>query len=116
MKPCIICNIWTNFESLYVCDKCLGDSRKIDNFLIKIKILLNQVVAQTNEGGLLKTLTRKEICQTIAQFHNNEEKEGRNNIDEATYAEQEGLAAAKIDNWPRVVFWALRWLLVRVKL
>ena len=115
MKPCIICNIWTNFESLYVCDKCLGDSRKIDNFLIKIKILLDQVVAQTNEGGRLKTLARQEICQTIAQFHNHDLPTDFP-IDEATYAEQEGLEAAKIDNWPRVVFWALRWLLVREKL
>lgn len=69
MKPCIICSIWSNFDSLYVCDKCLGDSRKVDNLLIKIKILLDQVVAQTNNGGRLRTLTREEICRVIAQFH-----------------------------------------------
>lgn len=30
MKHCIICKSWENFESLYICDRCMGDSRKID--------------------------------------------------------------------------------------
>lgn len=33
--------------------------------------------------------------------------------DEAAYAEEEGMKAAQKDNWPRVVFWALRWASVR---
>lgn len=61
MKRCIICNCWENYGSLYICDRCMGDSRKIDTYIMNFKFLLQKISNEVEHEGAVKNCTHEEL-------------------------------------------------------